>query len=115
MRTFEKKKKMSTSLLFHGFGLKDQKYLKTEYKKGKVIFHIQTKENCLRCSQCGSKRVIKRGSKQRKFRGVPIGLKPVVFVAKIQRLECKECGAINQETLKYADKKKAIPMDLNDM
>ncbi|MEA3495337.1 MAG: transposase family protein [Bacteroidota bacterium] len=106
---------MSTSLIYHGFGLKNQKYLKTEFKEGKVFFHIQTKENNLRCSQCGSKKVIKRGSKQRKFRGVPIGLKQVIFIAKVQRLECKECGAIQQEELKYADKKKVIPINLNDM
>ena len=106
---------MSTSLLYHGFGLKDQEYLKTEYKCGQVIFHIQTKEHQLRCRQCGSKRVIKRGSKQRDFRGIPIGLKPVVFRAKVKRLECRECGSIHQEEIKYADKKKVIPITSGDM
>ncbi len=101
---------MSTSLLYHGFGLIDQEYLKTEYRGGTVIFHIRTKEKRLCCSQCGSKNVIKRGSLQRDFRGVPIGLKPVVFRAKIQRLECRDCGALNQEEIKYADKKKVIPI-----
>ncbi|MFO7791216.1 MAG: hypothetical protein R6V32_11675 [Bacteroidales bacterium] len=38
---------MSTSLLNHAFGLTDQEYLKTEYKQGTVIFHIQTKEDKL--------------------------------------------------------------------
>ena len=106
---------MSTSLLYHGFGLTDQDYLKTEYIGGAVIFYIQTKEKRLRCSQCGSKKVIKRGSLQRDFRGVPIGLKPVVFRAKVQRLECKDCGAVQQEELKYADKKKVIPIASGDM
>ncbi len=31
---------MSTGLLYHGFGLSDQEYLKTEYRNGTVIFHI---------------------------------------------------------------------------
>ncbi len=106
---------MSTSLLYHGFGLTDQKYLKTDYKGGKVIFYIQTKEKSLRCSQCGSKRVIKRGSKLREFRGVPIGLKPVIFMAKVQRLECKDCGTIHQEETRYANKKKVIPIASNTM
>lgn len=106
---------MSTSLLYHGFGLKDQEYLKAEYKGGRVIFYIRTKEHKLRCSQCGSKRVIKRGSKQRDFRGVPIGLKPVLFRAKVQRLECRECGSVHQEEIKYADKKKVTPISSGDM
>ncbi len=93
----------------------DQEYLKTEYIGGTVIFHIQTKEKRLRCSQCGSKKIIKRGSVQRDFRGVPIGLKPVVFRAKVQRLECRDCGSVNQEEIKYADKKKVTPIALGDM
>ena len=105
---------MSTSLLYHGFGLTDQEYLKTEYIGGTVIFHIRTKEKSLRCSHCSSKKVIKRGSKQRGFRGVPIGLKPVVFRAKVQRLECRDCGAVCQEELKYSDKKKVIPIASDD-
>ena len=106
---------MSTSLLYHGFGLMGQEYLKTDYKDGRVIFYIQTKEHQLHCSQCGSKRVIKRGTKQRDFRGVPIGLKPVVFRANIQRLECKECGSVQQEEIKYANKKKVIPISSGGM
>ncbi len=106
---------MSTGLLYHGFGLIDQNYLKTEYTGGTVIFHIRTKEKRLRCSQCGSRDVIKRGSVQRDFRGVPIGLKPVVFRAKVQRLECRDCGSVNQEEIKYADKKKVIPIASGDM
>jgi hypothetical protein len=32
-------------------------------------------------------------------------------MAKVQRLECKQCGAIRQEKLAYAEQKKAIPVD----
>jgi len=106
---------MSTSLLYHGFGLRDQEYLKTEYTGGTVIFHIKTKGKMLCCSQCGSKKIIKRGFVQRDFRGVPIGLKPVVFRAKVQRLECRDCGSLNQEEIKYADKKKVTLIALGDM
>jgi hypothetical protein len=31
------------------------------------------------------------------------------IVVDVQRLECKECGAIKQEYLPFADKKKGIP------
>ena len=99
---------MSTSLLFHAFGLTDQEYLKTEYKNGAVYFHIQTKEKKLICSACGSKNVIRKVCVERVFRTIPIGLKPTYLVAKVQRLECKDCGVIRQERLKYAEEKKAI-------
>jgi transposase len=102
---------MSTSLLHHAFGLTDQEYLKTEYKKGTVIFHIQTKEDKLECSNCGSKNVIKKGYVLRMFRTAPIGFKPVFLHARIQRLECRDCGVIRQERIRYADEKKATPRD----
>jgi len=101
---------MSTSLLYHGFGLNDQEYLKTEYKEGSVIFHIQTKADKLKCRNCGSHKVIKKGFVTRTFRTIPIGLKPVYLKAKIQRLECKDCGCIRQERIVFADEKKAIPV-----
>jgi transposase len=106
---------MSTSLLYHGFGITDQEYLSTEYKGGAIYLHIQTKEGKLQCSNCGSFHVVKKGSIERLFRTVPIGLKPVFLKAKIQRLECKECGLIRQERIRFAEEKKAIPGGLPGM
>ena len=102
---------MSTSLLSHAFGLTDQQYLKTEYKEGTVIFHIRTKDSKLRCSSCGSRNVIKKGTVERLFRTLPIGLKPVYLLAHVQRLQCNDCGLTRQERLSYADEKKAIPVE----
>lgn len=102
---------MDSSLLYHGFGIKGQEILKSEYKKGNIIVHIRTKDKYLKCSQCGKKEVIKKGFTERLFRTAPIGLKPVYLQAKVQRLECKVCGAIRQEKLTYAEEKKAIPID----
>jgi len=97
---------MSTSLLYHAFGLSTQEYLRTEYKSGQVIFYTQTKKDKLRCSNCGSRHVVKRGSKMREFRAIPIGLKPVLIRAKIQRLTCEDCGLTRQEKITFADEKK---------
>ena len=99
---------MSTSLLYHAFGLRDQEYLKTEYKEGQVIFHVKTKESKLRCSNCGSSRVKKKGTIPREFQTQSIGLKPVMLHINVQRLECEECGKRLQEKLSFADKKKDI-------
>ncbi len=106
---------MSTSLMYHGFGLTEQEYLKTEYKGGQIIFYVETKREHLRCSKCGSRHVKKKGYVYRDFRGVPIGLKPVIIRMKVQRLYCEECGITRQEEIRIADKKKVIPMDSEDM
>lgn len=99
---------MSNSLLYHGFGMTDVDYLKTEYKGGAIYFHVKTKDEKLSCVSCGSQKVIKKGVNERTFKTLPIGLKPVYIVGQIQRLECKSCGAIQQEEIRYADKKNLI-------
>jgi len=101
---------MSTSLLYHAFGLTDQQFLKAEFKGGSVIFHIKTKDSKLRCGNCGSRKVLKSGTIDRLFRTLPIGSKHVYLFAKVQRLQCLDCGVTRQERLTYADEKKAIPV-----
>ena len=64
---------MSTSLLYHGFGIRGYTYVKTEYEAGKVIFTICQERGDLRCAICGSRRVVRRGSQLRRFRSLPIG------------------------------------------
>ena len=45
---------MSTSLLYHAFGIRGYDYVRTEYQDGQVIFTItQDPEDC-RCSACAS-------------------------------------------------------------
>jgi len=92
--------------MYHGFGLVGYKYLKTEYKKGCIYFHIQKDFSKLECPDCGSSNVIRRGTKMRTFKTVPIGKKSVFLVVKIQRVECLDCGCIKQEKLNFADPKK---------
>ena len=68
---------MSTSLLYHGFGIRGYRYLKTEYFEGKVIFHIEQPREHLGCANCGSRDVVLRGHVGRLFRHVPVGGKQV--------------------------------------
>jgi len=98
------------SLLYHGFGIKDQEYIKTSYEGGEILFHIRTKAEKLRCCDCGSSNVILKGKHLRKFKTLTIGLKPVYLEAEVQRLECKDCGSLKQEKLSYVEEKKAIPV-----
>ena len=40
---------MSASLLYHGFGIRGYRFVKTEYVGGKVILHIEQPRERLRC------------------------------------------------------------------
>jgi len=94
---------MSTSLLYHGFGLVGYDYVRTRYPGGAVIFSIKRKRGKIRCPVCRSRDIIFRGTLSRRFRTVPIGSKRVFLDFEVQRLECRRCGKIRQEKLGFAD------------
>ena len=52
---------MSTSLLYHGFGIRGYRYVRTEYAEGEVVFTIQQDAKTCRCPACGSKNTILKG------------------------------------------------------
>lgn len=97
---------MSTSLLFHGFGIRGYKLLKTEYLNGQIFFHIEKRDEAVFCIGCGSKEVIKQGKVIRQFRTIPIGKRQVWLIVHLHRLECKICGALKLEPLLIAFTKK---------
>jgi len=98
---------MSTSLLYHGFGIRGYKYLKTEYKGGKVIFTIGQELLDPRCPVCGSFHVVRRGFQERCFRALPIGSRPVRIVLEVPRVGCMDCGAVRQVPVKFADARRS--------
>ena len=100
---YERKSRMSTSLLYHGFGIRGYQYVRTIYQAGKIIFSITPKPFSLCCPVCGSKRIKRRGTKTRMFRTVPIGSKPVFIQLPIQRVECPSCDVVRQVNIQFAD------------
>lgn len=97
---------MSTSILYHGFGIVGYQYVHAEYSGGKVVFRLRQDRHKMRCRQCGSREVTKKGFSLRRFRCVPIGRKPVVVELPVQRVECGECGAIRQVRIGFADERR---------
>ena len=97
---------MSTSILYHGFALKEYTYVRTDYKEGAIIFTAKPKARMLRCSSCGSNEVIRRGSSSRMLRTLPIGQKPVWLNIQAPRVECRCCGVVRQIDLKIAAPKR---------
>ena len=94
---------MSTSLLYHGFGISGYRYVRTNYREGGVIFTITRKKFSVRCPVCKSKNIIRHGSLPRWLRCIPIGKKATYIKTDIPRLECKECKAIRQSDIGFAD------------
>jgi len=87
---------MSTSLLYHGFGVRGYEYVNSEYEGGCVTFTVRQDPKELTCSPFGSRRVIRRGQVWRRFRTVPIGLKPVWIGFAIGRVFGLVCGLVRQ-------------------
>lgn len=83
----------------------------SDSKTGDKTFYLETKEESLNCAGCGSKDVIKKGSKTRKVRDYPTGFDAVFLQVKLQRLECKSCNKVLFENSEVVDKKKDIPED----
>src|SRR5271156_3596716 len=98
---------MSTSLLYHAFGIRGYDYVRTQYQDGQVIFTIAQDPHDCRCSACGSRDVISRGHAERRFRNLPIGSRPPAVVLPIPRVECRACGAVRQVEVPFADPRRS--------
>jgi len=94
---------MSTSLLYHGFGVKGYNHVNTKYQDGAVTFTVEHKPFSLRCPECRSRKVKKRGAIPRFFRTVPIGGKSVWLSLAVQRIECLACDALRQARIGFAE------------
>jgi transposase len=97
---------MSTSLLYHAFGLPGYHYVHQSFEGGRVTFRIDRPRKQLRCGHCRSDNVWLQGGVERTFRTLPIGGKPVVLAFKVPRLLCLACGQTRQIKLGFADPKK---------
>ena len=98
---------MSTSLLYHAFGLQGVKYNFTKYKRGTVIFHGEVTSSLECCPVCGSWKTVRRkGSKVRMLRMIPIGSRQTFLVLKIWRIRCEDCGSLRWPKLPFVKGKR---------
>jgi transposase len=94
---------MSTSLLYHAFGIRGYRCVRTDYFEGAVMFTIDQERAALRCPACHSPDVTAHGSEPRLFRLVPIGSKRVHLFFRIPRVECHRCHVTRQVKLPFAE------------
>jgi len=93
---------VSTSLLYHAFGIRGYTCRKREYRGGEVHFTVEASRQRLRCVVCGSRWVIRKGGRWRRFRGLPVGRRPVWVRLRVPRLGCKACGTVRQAEIPFA-------------
>src|SRR5271167_1180860 len=98
---------MSTSFMYHAFGIRGYQYTRTDYQEGQVIFTIHQEPETCRCSACGSREVVSRGEVERRFRSLPIGSRPTVVILPIRRVECRQCGLVRQVKIPFADSRRS--------
>lgn len=98
---------MSTSLLYHAFGIRGYQHVATDFQEGGVSFRIVKEIKDCRCSACGSAYVAPRGAVERQFRCPPIGRRPVSVVLPIPRVWCLNCGVIRQVAVDFAEPRRS--------
>src|SRR5712691_8545774 len=98
---------MSTSLLYHAFGIRGYQYVATQYFEREVLFTIRQERHLLRCPVCGSEDVTAHGGETRFFRGLPIGSRCTRVVMHVPRVECYRCGVTRQVSVAFANPRRS--------
>lgn len=80
---------MSTSLLYHAYGISGVQYQSTKYEAGIITIHASMVDQ-LQC-KCGCTRTIFKGQKKRRFKMVPFGGKPCFLNVLLHRVVCPQC------------------------
>ena len=97
---------MSTSLLYHAFGIIGYFYQNTRYIANAIMVAIREDQWRLRCPICRSRKVLCRGKVIRRFRTIPIGQKAVYIDLPVQRVQWSKCQAVRQVKVRFADERK---------
>ncbi len=94
---------MSTLFMYYGFGIRGYRHVCSEFIEGRVVFTIAQDAKTCCCPACGSKNTLLKGGVVRRFRGLPIGSKEVIVVFRVPRIRCRDCHAVRQTPIQFAD------------
>ncbi len=100
---------MTYNNLFHGFGLLEFNYIKTEYKSEGLFFLIEAKKPKLKCNKCKSKNVTSKGAGFKLFRMISNRFRPSFIKAMVKDWECNSCGSIGQEEFHIPKSERIVP------
>lgn len=94
---------MSTSLLYHAFGVRGYRYLATRYERGEVVVRIEAARESLRCPGCRGRHLHVVDHCPRRWRTVPVGATPVWLEMDVPKVECQSCGARRRVAVTFAE------------
>jgi len=97
---------MSTSLLYHTWGIRGYTHIHTRYEKGCTIFRVEQEASGVRSSCCGSREVNKRGTTERTFKTTPVGNRSILIELPVQRVECLKCGVVRQVKVQFSGQRR---------
>ena len=97
---------MSTGLLYHAWGIRGYRHVRTRYQEGGIRFSIEHAPQSFCCANCGSRQVEKAGQVVRCFRSLPVGSHPVNIELPVQRLCCCKCGKTRQAKVAFAHERR---------
>jgi transposase len=104
---------MSTSTLYHGWGIKGYTLKSTYYDEKGTHFRIEPQKKLCKCPVCQSSDVNPRGSIERTLKTLPIGGREHVFlIINVPRIHCNTCGGLHYIDLKIADARKSYTHQL---
>jgi transposase len=92
---------MSTSILYHAYGLKGIEYKATHHLADTIIFSAEMNDQWVRCPRCGCRHTSFKGRKHRWFYMSPIGRKKCILDLTLHRLKCRLCSALWWPTLPF--------------
>ena len=98
---------MFTSVLYHGFGIQGYQHVHTKYHDRAIHYRVRQEVFSLRCPECCSYQVKRRGQVMRRFLTLPIGDKPVWIELLVQRVFCRLCGVLRQVKINFASRRRS--------
>ena len=99
---------MSTSLLYHAWGMRGYRHRCTKFEAGQIIFVVEQTARKLRCPTCGNRQIIRRGRTVRRWRSLPIGPRPTFIEMAVQRISCRRCGATRRVSVDFAPPRRSF-------
>jgi transposase len=96
---------MSTSLWYHGFGIRGRgwHHLHTKFADGIVVATVEQDPSYFACTECHARNVIRQGTVIRRLRAGNMNSKPFHVEAIVQRVKCRECGVVRQMHIPFAE------------
>ena len=93
---------MSTTILYHMFGIRGDRLVREKIVDGGMEFHISIPREKVCCPDCGSTNVWLNGSQERRFRSVPMGSKATSILLEVPRVHCQDCHCKKQVSISFA-------------